>query len=80
MCAMSDYPEMTADLADVPTSGSRAGSPASTSSKRSRASLSNDEAPLSPVRTLDFEPNGEGKGKKRGFFAKSKNIFKKFSR
>ncbi len=38
------------------------------------------EPPLSPVRSLSFDDEGVNKNKKKGFFSKGKNIFKKLGK
>ena len=39
-----------------------------------------EQDPLSPQRMITFDDNSSSKHKKKGFFSKGKNIFKKFSR
>ena len=71
---------MPTDHSDMPSPDSRAESPASSSVGRSRPVFNNDVTIPSPVRTPDIAKEGVAKGKRRGLFSKSKNIFKKLSK
>ena len=72
---------MPTDHSDIASpGGSRAESPASSSVNQSRPAFNNDDTIPSPAHTPDIEKEGVAKGKKRGLFAKSKNIFKKLSK